>query len=359
METKPSTFMCVTSTPRLDAIHEALLGLAKMGLTQRAIARHEALMRLEVAVALASDYGRREVRADSVAATVQRLIKASALKMSPDEPSGTDRGAAVLALLGMIEGSPGDALSDRRVRCAEHLGIKPATLIQPRKGTSHERQLLEELAERLSDLEEDYLAEQTRLRIRAQRTPYDTGLRVDWVRQFEAYYRLWTPADALHADLEMALPGGSHAGNEDLVANALYYLAAFVHEVEAFVESHGGLWVLASRKREQEVADLTYEIGTATDLTDRDRSALRRHFIQHPLLVDFVEDLAPVQQIVEQWRSMVAACQCGVTPEPGNCRAHKVWALTERFVRALDDEWDALVDWYDEERPTSIDQAKM
>ena len=215
METKLSTVVSVTSTSRLDAIHEALLALAKTGLTQRGIARHEVLMRLEVAVAVASDHGRREVRADSVAATVQRLIKESALEMSPDEPSGTDRGAAVLALLGMTEGSPGDPRSDRRIRCAEHLGIKPATLIQPRRGTSRERQLLEELAERLSDREENYLAEQTRLRIRAQRTPYDTGLRVNWVRQFEAYYKVWTPAAALHTDLEMALRGGSQAGNEE------------------------------------------------------------------------------------------------------------------------------------------------
>lgn len=359
METKLSTVVPVTSTSRLDAIHEALLALAKTGLTQRGIAQHEVLMRLEIAVAVASDYGRRQVRADSVATTVQRLIRQSALKMSPDEPSVTDRGAAVLALLGMIEGSANDSQGDRRIRCAEHLGIKPATLSQPRKGTSHERRLLEELAERLSDCEEDYLAEQTRLRIRAQRTPYDSGLRVDWVRRFEAYYKLWTPADALHADLEKALPGGLRAGDEDLVVNALFYLAHFVHELETFVQGHGGLWVLASRKREQEVADLTYEIGAATGLTDREQSALRRHFIQHSLLIDFVEDLTPVQEIVEQWKSMVAACQCDATPEPENCRAHKVWTLTERFVQALDDEWDALVDWYDEERPTPLDQARM
>lgn len=359
METKLSTVVPVTSTSRLDAIHEALLALAKTGLTQRGIARHEVLMRLEVAVALASDYGRREVRAESVAATVQRLTRESALEMSPDEPSGTDRGAAVLALLGMIGGSPDDPRSDRRIRCAEHLGIKPATLIQPRRGTSKERRLLEELAERLSNREEGYLAEQTRLRIRAQRTPYDTGLGVDWVRQFEAYYKVWTPASALHTDLEMALPGGSRVGDEDLVENALYYFAFYVHELEAFVRDHGGLWMLASRKREQEVADLTYTIGRATDLRDREQSALRRHFIQRPLLIDFVEDLTPVQGIVEQWKGMVAACQCGATPETDNCRAHRVWALTGQFTQALDDEWDALVDWYDEERPTPLDPAKM
>ena len=125
------------------------------------------------------------------------------------------------------------------------------------------------------------------------------------------------------------------------------------------MRDHGGLWMLASRKREQQVADLTYKIGRATDLRDREQSALRRHFIHRPLLIDFVEDLTPVQEIAEQWKGMMAACQCAANPEPDECRAHKVWALTGQFTQALDAEWDALVDWYDEERPTPLDPAEM
>jgi hypothetical protein len=112
------------------------------------------------------------------------------------------------------------------------------------------------------------------------RHPADSRLAVQWVERFEAYYRIWTPAYALAANLEAAVKTRRDEPAEHLPWDpdsaepydpldqadgygryALYAYAQFQLEVKKFMTRHGGLWLLSDVDVEQQVADAVYRIG--------------------------------------------------------------------------------------------------
>lgn len=101
-----------------------------------------------------------------------------------------------------------------------------------------------------------------------QRHPADSRLAVQWVERFEAYYRIWTPAYALGANLEAAIktrrdepadhlpwdPNSAEPYDPEDQADgygryALYAYAQFQLEVKKFMTRHGGLATVRCRCR--------------------------------------------------------------------------------------------------------------
>ena len=163
----------------------------------------------------------------------------------------------------------------------------------------YEDNLLADIGDKILKLCEDQELRRARIQLE-RRNPAESRLAVQWVERFEAYYRIWTPAWALGADLtayrstlldpkrpyDEYLPSGElgytqEAQAEGYAVYALYRWAWFQWNVRQFMLTHGGMWLLSSSDAEIRVADLVYEIGwRVTVYNERDQSWLRNAISQ-------------------------------------------------------------------------------
>ena len=295
-------------------------------------------------------------------------------------------GDAALALFGLAEGMRAWSSADRRERAALQLE-RSADTFQRR----YERNLLADIADKLLGLCAAQAMRGTRDELE-QRHPAESRLAVQWVQRFEAYYRMWTPAWALGADLtayrstllevdrpydrEPGVLGPDDPGYtqerqaEGYAIDALYRWAWFQWHLRGFMLEHGGMWLLSTTEAETRAADLVYEIDWhVTVFNERDQSWLRNTVSQsrgqeldhfHTLL----ESTATGNARLREWLAWCRECDCtwdlaseterdsrfptsdtghGVA---GDCQVHKIVAACQSYCTLIEEEWLRIADWY-------------
>lgn len=306
---------------------------------------------------------------------------------------GVDQDAAEY-LLGLAPGTGRWSLTRRRAEAASLLLLQPDTF---RK--KPEQLLLDDIAEHILELLHESGLRQARTAMEAKRHPADSRLAVQWVERFEAYYRLWTPAYALAADLEAALetycePVSEHPpwdpGNptpydpvyqgDGYALQALYHYAHFKLEEKRFMSRHGGLWLASSVEIEQQIADAVYRIGWHNSFNEKDDAWLRRHLAdaRREETDHFLGVVMSLSKGVRVVAELIALARQGVKwkieanplprlggniPEELRVSGETIAeALTEEelsqtqvgqtmraardYVRLIDEDWVRIADWY-------------
>jgi hypothetical protein len=244
-----------------------------------------------------------------------------------------------------------------------------------------ERELLGQIAEAVLGICHDARLRRTRLDMETRRHPADSRLAVQWVERFEAYYRIWTPAYALAANLEAALetyleqpsdhlpwdatkarPYDPEVQARGYARSALYNLTQFHLEVRRFMSKHGGLWLLSDPQIEEDVSSAVYRIAWHNPLNDEHESFLRRHLAdtRHEETEHFwnvIQGLPEGLRIYELWQDMVRE-GVGLTTDEEKAGS-QVWltiAACSDYARLIDEDWLRIADWY---RPGSSPQRDV
>jgi hypothetical protein len=297
---------------------------------------------------------------------VEPAAISAVLRGATDSLGGGSLQEAAEYLLGLYPGTALWPSKLRRDNAAEQFGVVTETF---RK--KPEKELLGQIAEAVLSACHDARLRKTRVDMETRRHPADSRLAVQWVERFEAYYRIWTPAYALAADLQAAIdtykeepsehppwnPNSDEPYDRDKQAqgyghSALYWLASFWLEVKRFQSKHGGLWLLSDAQVEQDVADAVYRIGWHNELNDRDESFLRRHLAdakhEEPAQFwDIIQAFPQAEGINERWQRMIIS-GVGLTSDHEKAQA-QVWltiAACHEFCRKIDDDWLRIADWY-------------
>ena len=295
-------------------------------------------------------------------------------------------GDAALALFGLAEGMRAWSSADRRERAAQQLE-RSADTFQRR----YEGNLLADIADKLLAL----CAAETMRGAREdleRRHPAESRLAVQWVQRFEAYYRMWTPAWALGADLTAYRstmletdrpydrePGTFGPGDpgytqerqaEGYATDALYRWAWFQWHLRQFMLEHGGMWLLSTTEAETRAADLVYEIEWhVTVFNERDQSWLRNAVSQsraqeldhfHAML----ESTATGSARLGEWLEWCQGCHCtwenaaetendshfptndSARGVAASCQPHKVVSACQAYCTLIEEEWLKIADWY-------------
>lgn len=310
----------------------------------------------------------------------------SALTTSISDLDQGEYGDAALALFGLAEGMRAWSSADRRERAALQLE-RSADTFQRR----YEGNLLADIADKLLGLCAAQAMRGTRNELE-QRHPAESRLAVQWVQRFEAYYRMWTPAWALGADLtayrstllevdrpydrEPGVLGPNDPGYtqeqqaEGYAVDALYRWAWFQWHLRGFMLDHGGMWLLSTTEAETRAADLVYQIDWhVTVFNERDQSWLRNTVSQsrgqeldhfHLLL----ENTATGNARLREWLMWSRDCLCtwdvvaetdGESHFPtsetaagvaADCQVHKIVAACQSYCTLIEEEWLKIADWY-------------
>jgi hypothetical protein len=256
-------------------------------------------------------------------AAIEKLLRLAVESLG----GGTAADAAEYSL-GLTQGTKLWPSGERRKAAAKLYGLSV-----DRFRKAYEPTLFEQLAEGILTACHDKELRQTRLHME-HRHPADSRLAVQWVERFEAYYRIWTPAYALAANLEAAIktrrdePADHLPWDPDSTEPydpldqadgygryALYAYAQFRLELKKFMTRHGGLWLLSDVDTEQQVADAVYRIGWHNPLNEDDDSWLRRFLAdaRHEEPQHFAQMLKATNigsLTLQEWQEYVASCDC-------------------------------------------------
>ncbi|MGH2905903.1 MAG: hypothetical protein ACRDKI_03940 [Solirubrobacterales bacterium] len=343
-----------------ELLTDELTSSVRSGITLRAVLAMPTLLGLDVVKAKAlSD------RVEDVGTAALGLLRESSVRVD-EEADGT---AAIL--MGLATGTKGMPAPERRRKAARSI---PTSFDNFRK--RHEGELLSRLAEELVAADSIFRSRQNH---RAQvPDAIDSRLRVNWLERHEAYRRIWSPVSALRADLlvlleylkrnrvagialeqiddESPAPWPDVA---DRAMNLLWRRAQFTRELNRFVEEYGGLWLLSDPDKESQVAEAIFQIEHHGPFGSADDSWLRLRLaeVSGEELDPFIDAVYAEEAGTEALRSVLNwADQCKCPPEGSGdsyktCEVHKWLSACDRYTLLIDEDWDAVADWY--RRPRS------
>ncbi|MGU3500908.1 hypothetical protein [Mycobacterium sp. C31M] len=281
---------------------------------------------------------------------------------------------------GLIGGTKFEIPARRREQAAAGFDISTETF---RK--SHEKVIIEETAEGILALARDTAMRRANVEMQ-KRHPADSRLAVAWVERFEAYFRIWTPAYALAADLEAALamykaepadhlpwdPGSAQPFDPvheawGYARSSLYRYAQFLLEIKRFMSRHGGMWLFSDSKRESEISDMIYRIGWHNPINEENDSWLRR-----TLATSQLEEAQPFygqlkastqgEMIHDIWQKFVhAGHEAEVAGDSSASQVHSTITACNDYVAAIDEEWLQIADWYapGSTKPIGVSAAEL
>ena len=307
------------------------------------------------------------------------------LRQAIERLGGGAYGEATGLLFGLVGGTRKLGPRERQEAAADELGMSAETL-----RTAHQKNIVSDVATQVLGLVADQRRREARTQLE-RRHPAESRLAVEWVERFEAYYRLWTPAYALSADLTAYRstlletdrpydrpPGTSSPDDpgytqeeqaEGYARFALYRYATFELILHQFMTRYGGLWLLSSHGAEKTIEDSIYRVAWhITPFNERDQSWLRSaaHDTRNQGVDGFLSVVANTetgQARHAEWQQWVGSCGCtwplDEEPEeeyfptsrsrPGidtACQMHQVVLAGETYCRTIDDEWGRIADWY-------------
>jgi hypothetical protein len=346
------------------------------GATIEDIELQPALMALESVIAEADgaygDPAPREVIASVVATFLEDA--ADSLAERPDAQAVPNRTKAARAAVNLkaglqsrpftgVKGRPG-----RAERVAHWLGYEAPSLKKPRTdGTTPLGALVDGIAEHLVRREVGYLVNARRLAQRARRPPLESAMRVEWLGRFERYYVIWASLCGVRHDLEMAVDQLRHSERDEaelFIRKSLYYYARYLADLDQFITQRGGLWILPDTTTEDAIADAMWYVRKPAPCNEVDESTLRLGVGEIPEMAPFLRDALnhpDMEPILVAWRDWVIGCRCADPHRPRkDCGVHATIEWSRFYMKALDDQWDFLSDWYDLPRPgTTVDPVRQ
>jgi hypothetical protein len=312
------------------------------------------------------------------------VVAEATLRRAIERFGGGPYGEAAALLFGLEQGTRTLNSRLRRERASERLE-RTADTFRKR----YEPTMLAEIATQILTLCSEQHSRQARSETE-RRHPAESVMAVEWLRRFEAYYRLWTPISGLGSDLtayratllETDRPWDRRFGTKDPIDPgysqeeqaegyarfALYHYARYQWELRQFVTRYGGLWLLSDGETEQAVADAVYRIVWHTTGNERDDSFLRTVIQDTPNqeLHGFLERLASTEigrETHREWQEWVTTCECVWTPDElsdeenfptrrhhkgirKDCQIHGVIEACGDYLDLIDRDWRKIADWY-------------
>jgi hypothetical protein len=279
-----------------------------------------------------------------------------------------DGGAAGAAtrLLGLAPGTRGSLLKDRRRWAAEVLHVSVEHLRKDR-----EPLLLEAVADELYGADSAFRLRQ-RHRIEPERSPEQSGLRVDWLAQHRSYRRVWTPLCGARNDLNILrryldADDVDEAAIADRLCSLSWYWAMFLIALTRFVQEQGGLWLLADAESEIAAADAIYKVQFYAPLGEADNSWLRTLLAdtEHEELDGFSDRLVAAgerrQELMAAWVAWASQCDDEGDADDCTCSLHVWLRAAEQFIRLIDEDWYRVADYYraSEVDPSGVDVREL
>lgn len=329
----------------------------------------------------------------------EHVVVEAALRRAVERFGGGAYGEAAALLFGLDQGTRTLNSRVRRELAAERME-RTADTFRKR----YEPTMLGEIATQILTLCSEQHSRSARSETE-RRHPTESAMAVEWLRRFEAYYRLWTPISGLENDLtayratllETDRPWDRRFGTQDPIDPgysqeeqaegyarfALYHYALYQWELRRFVNAYGGLWLLSDGETEQAVSDAVYRIDWHTTGNERDDSYLRTVLQDTPNqeLHGFLERLASTEigrETHREWQEWVEVCECVWTPEEltgeeyfptrhhhkgirPTCQIHGVIEACGDYLDLIDSDWRKIADWYhlDEAPSRSVDAGKL
>jgi hypothetical protein len=312
------------------------------------------------------------------------VVVEAALRRAVERFGGGAYGEAAALLFGLDQGTRTLNSRVRRELAAERME-RTADTFRKR----YEPTMLGEIATQILTLCSEQHSRSARSETE-RRYPAESAMAVEWLRRFEAYYRLWTPISGLGNDLtayrstlfEAGRPWDRRFGTKDPIDPgysqeeqaegyarfALYHYARYQWELRRFVNAYGGLWLLSDGETEQAVSDAVYRIFWHTTGNERDDSFLRTVLQDTPNqeLHGFLERLASTEigrETHREWQEWVGTCECVWKPEElsseeyfptrhhhaginATCQIHGVIEACGDYLDLIDRDWRKIADWY-------------
>jgi hypothetical protein len=219
---------------------------------------------------------------------------------------------------------------------------------------SHERRLINAVAQAMFGRESHFVAMTTREAL-ASRKSAGAAVSEHWLVRYEQYYRLWTRLTSLSGNLAAAIRGPR--GDKptflpEYGSYALYDYATFLSALRDFVDGFGGLWIVVDANIEQAIADSVYVISHSAPTTHREDSHLRLMVGHNPELAEFLNEVegdGGNTELLARWLDWIKSCRCDVeAPDPGRCKPHRMIAAANTYIDLIDASWYKLADWYRE-----------
>jgi hypothetical protein len=314
----------------------------------------------------------------------EHVVVEAALRRAVERFGGGAYGEAAALLFGLDQGARTLNSRVRRELAAERME-RTADTFRKR----YEPTMLGEIATQILTLCSEQHSRSARSETE-RRHPTESAMAVEWLRRFEAYYRLWTPISGLGNDLtayratllETDRPWDRRFGTqgpidpgysqeeqaEGYARFALYHYALYQWELRRFVSAYGGLWLLSDGETEQAVSDAVYRIDWHTTGNERDDSYLRTVLQDTPNqeLHGFLERLASTEigrETHREWQEWVGTCECVWAPEElrgeeyyptrrhhkgirETCQIHGVIEACSDYLDLIDRDWRKIADWY-------------
>ncbi len=299
---------------------------------------------------------------DDLAVSAHHLIREACAAVDGIEHGG------IAVLLGIAPNYRGRSLKERRIDAAAKLGYSAEHLRKDRT-----EPLLEAVADELYAMDSAYRLRH-RHREQAERTPEQSRLGIDWLKQHRDYRRIWTPITGVRNDLDVLLgyfrkahaeertphdvDDDTRANISDRLSSMTWYLARFSTEIERFVEREGGLWLLADAEAEVRAADAIYRIGLHLPFGEADISWARGilkdspHEELDPFITRLIEAGEIRREFMGTWVTWAwdlvereAEGRSGPrAPEASECAQWQ--AAGDEFIELIDRDWYRVADWY-------------
>lgn len=227
--------------------------------------------------------------------------------------------------------------------------------VAPRHFLERERDLYQPLADFL--LEEVAIVRSRRAHEAMARGDGDQSAAALFVaRQFQYYYRVFTPMGAVASDLMEYLIRRNREPDmpptNEILDDAVWYFAQWQLAVTRFIADLGGNWIASTPEAEADIVGLLDTAERRLPFGDWDASLLRLALLEapHGERVTFEQHLQRGKlrlRYRRRLRTWIERCDCNLRrPKLKSCEPHQAITAMEQFTVLIDREWYRLAKWY-------------
>jgi hypothetical protein len=185
--------------------------------------------------------------------------------------------------------------------------------------------------------------------------PVNAELAVDILHRYEDYYRIWTDAYALAADMSLFYDNKwtnpQDGARSEWAETTLYWLARMAYHLDLAIEKSGGIWIFQDGALMDEVPNRLQSILLHSHLSQRQEARLSRllHQLSFINIVDFSERIAADEQlssISSQWAAFLEGCPCKPNMATTDCECHLILRDARWYVDVIEKQFYAVVSWF-------------
>lgn len=323
-----------------EEIAEQLARLLPTGATVKALTENPALLGLAVIAAKSPS----DDPKDLAVAAIQVIHQAAT-------DVDSDRNGVAASLLGLADNTKRLSAAKRRQRAAEKAGYNAEHFAKTKVTPA-----LEATAEAIYAIDSGYRLRHKH-RIEAESTPTESGIRIDWLAQHQAYRRIWTPLTGTRNDVlvfakYLAAEKEDQPAIADRLCSISWHWAKYLNALDQFVEEDGGLWLLADKEAEVTAADSLYLVGFYSPLGETDNSWLRvlLNRSERQELDTFTDELIEAgdrrRELMNVWIDWVKSALTKDGEIAVGTDLAKWLDATDTYLRLIDEDWYKVADYY-------------